>query len=108
MSRLQTWLDGERPPQAAPLGWRCFQLALLVLPASALLAGLLLLVALIQGCQRRAPWWQDRLNLVLAAVAYLHQRARWTMRLGLALLDLTAQELKLIKLRAPKKFVKPE
>ena len=55
MSRLLAWLDLERPSQAAPLGWRCFQLALLLLPSSALLAGLLLLVALIQGCQRRPP-----------------------------------------------------
>jgi len=90
MSRLQAWLDGERPPQAAPLGWRCFQLALLVLPASALLAGLLLLVALIQGCQRRAPWWQDRLNLVLAAVALwmlvgcLSAPSGWLAWIGLA------------------------
>ena len=69
MSRLLAWLDLERPSQAAPLGWRCFQLALLLLPSSALLAGLLLLVALIQGCQRRPPWWHDRLNLLLVAVA---------------------------------------
>lgn len=69
MSRLLAWLDRERPPQAAVLGWRCFQLGLLLLPASALLAGLLLLVALIQGSRGRAPWWHDRLNLLLAAVA---------------------------------------
>jgi glycosyltransferase involved in cell wall biosynthesis len=46
--------------------------------------------------------------LVPLVAGYLHLRARRTMRLGMALLDLTAQELKLIKLRAPKKFVKPE
>ena len=62
-------LDGERPPQAATLGWRCMQLGLLVLPASALLAGLLLLVSVVQGSRQRPPWWHDRLNLVLVAVA---------------------------------------
>ena len=67
MSRLLAWLDRERPPQAAVLGWRCFQLGLLLLPASALLAGLLFLVALIHGSRGRAPWWHDRLNLLLTA-----------------------------------------
>jgi hypothetical protein len=35
-------------------------------------------------------------------------RAHRTLRLGIALLDLTAQEMKLVKLDAPKKFVKPD
>jgi hypothetical protein len=64
-------LDAHRPPQADLWGWRCFQLGVFVLPASALLAALLLLVALIQGSRRRSPWWQDRVNVVLAVVALL-------------------------------------
>ncbi len=43
-----------------------------------------------------AIWW-----------LYLRQQARRALRLAVALLDLTAQELKLIKLRAPKKFIRP-
>ncbi|MEY3767443.1 MAG: hypothetical protein RLZZ11_513, partial [Cyanobacteriota bacterium] len=64
-------LDAHRPPQADLWGWRCFQLGVFVLPASALFAALLLLVALIQGSRRRSPWWQDRVNVVLAVVALL-------------------------------------
>ena len=64
-------LDRERPEGAAPLGWRCFQLGLFVLPSSALIAGLLLLVALIQGSRGRSPWWRDRCNQLLALVAGL-------------------------------------
>ena len=64
-------LDGQRPLQADRLGWRCFQLGVFVLPSSALFAGLLLLVALIQGSRRRSPWWHDRVNGVLALIAGL-------------------------------------
>lgn len=46
--------------------------------------------------------------LIVAWWAYLRQRARRTLRLATALLDLTAQEMKLIKLAAPKKFVQPD
>jgi glycosyltransferase involved in cell wall biosynthesis len=46
--------------------------------------------------------------LVAGVTGYLHLRTRRTVRLGLALLDLTAQEMKLTKLSAPKKFVKPD
>jgi glycosyltransferase involved in cell wall biosynthesis len=53
-------------------------------------------------------WWSlPAWALVIATILYLHWRARRTMRLGIALLDLTAQELKLVKLSAPKKFEKP-
>lgn len=64
-------LDAQRPDRADPLGWRCFQLGVFVLPASALFAGLLLLVALIQGSRRRSPWWHDRVNLLFAVIAGL-------------------------------------
>ena len=49
MARLLQRLDAERPLQADPLGWRCFQLGMFVLPSSALFAALLLFPALIQG-----------------------------------------------------------
>ena len=64
-------LDAHRPAQADPLGWRCFQLGLFVLPASALLAGVLLLVPFIAGSRGRLPWWRDRLNQLLMVVAGL-------------------------------------
>lgn len=64
-------LDAARPPGASPLGWRCFQLGLLLLASSALLAGVLLLAALILGCRGRRPWLQDRVNQVLLLVSAL-------------------------------------
>ena len=55
------------------------------------------------------PWWVFSAWLLVAvATGYLHLRARRTIRLAIALLDLTAQEIKLIKLEAPRKFVKPD
>jgi O-antigen ligase len=44
---------------------------LLLLASSALLAGVLLLVALILGCRQRLPWWRDRVNQVLLVVSAL-------------------------------------
>jgi glycosyltransferase involved in cell wall biosynthesis len=41
-------------------------------------------------------------------VGYLQLRARRTLRLGVALMDLTARGLGLIKLTAPRKFEKPD
>lgn len=79
-------LDAHRPPQTDRLGWRCFQLGVFVLPASALFAVVFLLVALIQGSRRRSSWWQDRVNRVLAAVAAL-------MLTGAAAVTLRSQEL---------------
>jgi len=79
-------LDAHRPPQADPLGWRCFQLGVLLLPASALFAGALLLVPLIQGSRRRRAWWHDRVNAVLLVIAAL-------MVLGAVSVSLRAQEL---------------
>jgi len=71
-TRLRDRLDGARPETASPLGWRCFQLGVLFLASSALIAGLLLLVALIQGSRRReAPWWHDPANRFLALAAGL-------------------------------------
>ncbi|MCP9819570.1 O-antigen ligase family protein [Synechococcus sp. Cruz-9H2] len=70
----QEWLrrlDATRPEGTSPLGWRCFQLGLLLLASSALLAGVLLLVALILGCRQRLPWWRDRVNQVLLLVSAL-------------------------------------
>ena len=62
-----------------------------------------------------AAWWGwwglwFAVGLPLLAIPvwalYLHRRAERTKRLAAALLDITAQELGLIKLRAPKKFMK--
>jgi O-antigen ligase len=64
-------LDAHRPPEADRWGWRCFQLGVFMLPASALFAALLLFPALIQGSRRRSPIRNDRVNLVLLAVAAL-------------------------------------
>ena len=64
-------LDAARPGAAAPLGWRCFQLGVFVLPSSALIAGVLLLVALVLGSQHRRPPLADRANGVLLLVAGL-------------------------------------
>ncbi|MEI6084342.1 MAG: glycosyltransferase [Verrucomicrobiota bacterium] len=55
-----------------------------------------------------ALWALSAWSLVIITIGYLHLRARRTIRLGIALLDLTAQDLKLTKLDAPKKFVKPD
>jgi O-antigen ligase len=40
------WLDQQRPPNCHPAGWRAFQLGLVFLPTSALIAGLSLLASL--------------------------------------------------------------
>jgi hypothetical protein len=70
-ARLEAQLQSERPPEAHPLGWRCFQLGLLVLASSALIGSVLFLVALVLGSRQRRPWAEDRVNLVLALVALL-------------------------------------
>ncbi|QEY32604.1 O-antigen ligase domain-containing protein [Synechococcus sp. RSCCF101] len=59
------------PTGASPLGWRCFQIGLLLLPSSALLASALFVVALVLGCRGRSPWWRDSCNRVLLVVATL-------------------------------------
>jgi len=53
------------------MGWRCFQLGLVLLASSALLAGLLLFVALLLGSRRRTPPLTDRANAVLLVAAML-------------------------------------
>lgn len=63
--------DAGRPNGASPLGWRCFQIGLLFLASSAFIAGMLLLVALIQGSRHRSSPWRDRANWVLLAAAVL-------------------------------------
>jgi GT2 family glycosyltransferase len=60
------------------------------------------------GLSNYQVWALPVLALVPLIAAYLHLRARRTLRLGIALLDLTGQELKLAKLDAPKKFVKAD
>jgi hypothetical protein len=64
-------LDDQRPETAHPLGWRCFQLGVFVLPASALIAAVLLFIALLLGSRQRPPFWRDRANWVLAVVGVL-------------------------------------
>jgi len=46
------------------------------------------------------------LALIPLVAGYFHLRTRRTLRLGVALLDLTAQELDLVKLQEPKRFEK--
>ena len=40
LSKAIQWLDSQRPAHCSRAGWRSFQLGLLFLPTSALLAGL--------------------------------------------------------------------
>ena len=60
-----------KPAAATPLGWRCFQLGMVLLASSAFLAGLALLLALILGSRGRRPFLADRANLVLLVAAVL-------------------------------------
>ena len=74
LAQLRAWLDRDRPEAAAVMGWRCFQLGVFVLPASALFAAVLLLVALVQGTRGRGGWrgwWADPANRVLALLGVL-------------------------------------
>ncbi len=66
------------------------------------------LVALFLVVTSHALWALSAWSLVALVAAYLHLRAHRTLRLGLGLLDVTAQEVGLMKLDAPKKFVKPD
>jgi len=78
------------------------------LPGKVFLWTVVLLVALFVFVTSHALWALSAWLLVAAVTVYLHLRAHHTLRLGIALLDLTAQEMKLIKLTAPKKFDKPD
>jgi len=57
-----------------------------------------------------ALWGVTILPLILIGIwaGYLHLRARRSLRLAVALLDLCAKQLNLIKLSVPRKFVKPD
>ena len=62
-ARLYAWLRGDCPAAASPSGWCLFQLGLLLLPSSVLLASLLLMPALVLGSLRReCAFWRDRWN----------------------------------------------
>lgn len=66
------WMARCRPAAATSMGWLVFQLGLFLLPSSALLAGLLLLTALVLGsCQRQQPFWRDPWNWPLLIAALL-------------------------------------
>ncbi len=66
------WMARYRPAAASSLGWVVFQWGLFLLPSSALLAGLLLLTALVLGsCQRERPFWRDPWNWPLLIAALL-------------------------------------
>ena len=60
---LYAWLRGDCPAASSPLGWCLFQLGLLLLPSSVLLASLLFVPALVLGSLRReCAYWRDRWN----------------------------------------------
>ncbi len=72
------WLQGldrrllaHRPPQASPLGWRCFQLGMLLLASSAFLAALPLFLALLLGSRGRRSPLVDPAHRLLLLVAGL-------------------------------------
>ncbi len=62
-ARLCTWLRGNCPAAASLWGWCLFQLGLLLLPSSVLLASLLFVPAMVLGSLRReCSYWRDRWN----------------------------------------------
>jgi hypothetical protein len=71
LQALDRRLLAERPAAASPLGWRCFQIGVFLLAASAFLGGLFLLVALILGSRGRRPLLAGRTNRLLLLVAAL-------------------------------------
>ena len=71
LSTLDDRLRAHRPVEASPLGWRSFQLGMVLLASSAFLAGLALLLALILGSRGRRPPLADRANGVLLGAAGL-------------------------------------
>ena len=77
-ARLYAWLRGDCPAAASPWGWCLFQLGLLLLPSSVLLASLLFVPALVLGSLRReCAYWHDRWNWPLL-LAGLRSRIRQT------------------------------
>ena len=70
--RLIQRLQQHRPEAASPSGWLAFQLGLLLLASSILLAVIPLFWALLEGTRRgRLSWWGDRLNRCLLVVGVL-------------------------------------
>ena len=62
-ARLCGWLRDDCPAAVSPWGWCLFQLGLLLLPSSVLLASLLFVPALVLGSLRReCAYWHDRWN----------------------------------------------
>ena len=67
-ARLLAWLREGCPAVASPWGWCLFQLGLLLLPSTVLLASLLFVPALVLGSLRReGSYWRDRWNWPLLA-----------------------------------------
>ena len=65
------WISGSKPSSVHLLGWIAFQLGLFLLPSSAFLGGISLIVALVFGCIAIArPYWKDPWNLpfLIAAI----------------------------------------
>jgi O-antigen ligase len=82
LAALDARLLHVRPEGASPLGWRCFQLGLFLLPSSAFLGGLLLFVALIQGSRHRSSPWGEATNRWLLLIALLMVLGCFTARSG--------------------------
>ena len=71
-ARLCAWLRSGCPAVASSWGWCLFQLGLLLLPSTVLLASLLFVPALVLGSLRReGPYWCDRWNWPLLAAGGL-------------------------------------
>ena len=67
-ARLLASLREGCPAVASPWGWCLFQLGLLLLPSTVLLASLLFVPALVLGSLRReGSYWRDRWNWPLLA-----------------------------------------
>ncbi len=66
------WVLKNRPPIASQSGWICFQIGLFFLASSPLIAGFLLLIALVQGSLYRGDsYWKDKWNYPLLIAAFL-------------------------------------
>lgn len=71
-ARLYAWLRGDCPAAASPWGWCLFQLGLLLLPSSVLLASLLFVPALVLGSlHRECAYWRDCWNWPLLVAGAL-------------------------------------
>ena len=71
-ARLFAWLRSGCPAVASPWGWCLFQLGLLLLPSTVLLASLLFVPALVLGSRRReCAYWRDCWNWPLLAAGGL-------------------------------------